>query len=134
MNREGNYSCICPPGATGRNCGEDINECQMTPCLNGGTCTNTIGSYTCTCAPRFIGLTCNTSLPELPEPGTNLAGIATGVGVGVLLLLVAITVIIVLIVVKVMRYKRRHESYSPAKVEKGSFSHLPEEEVKERLI
>lgn len=83
----------------------------------------------------MTGLTCNTSLPEQPEPGTtNLAGIAAGVGVGVLLLLVAITVIILLIVVRVVRYKKRHESYSPAKVEKGSFSHLPEEEVKERLI
>ena len=38
-NNRGNYSCQCTSGYTGRNCTEDINECDSNPCKNGGTCT-----------------------------------------------------------------------------------------------
>jgi EGF domain-containing protein len=40
-----------------------IDECLIddSPCLNGGTCTNTDGSYTCQCVTPYIGANCETS-------------------------------------------------------------------------
>nr|XP_008118198.1 PREDICTED: protein crumbs homolog 1 [Anolis carolinensis] len=43
------YMCHCPLGFTGIHCEEDINECHMNPCQNGGTCENSLGNYTCHC-------------------------------------------------------------------------------------
>ncbi|XP_063155949.1 protein crumbs homolog 1 [Candoia aspera] len=43
------YVCNCPSGFTGIHCEEDINECHMNPCQNGGTCENSLGNYTCRC-------------------------------------------------------------------------------------
>jgi len=35
----------------GTHCDEDINECYMNPCQNGGICENFPGNYTCHCLP-----------------------------------------------------------------------------------
>nr|XP_047923095.1 protein crumbs homolog 1 isoform X4 [Anser cygnoides] len=45
------YVCSCKPGFTGIHCDEDINECYMNPCQNGGICENFPGNYTCHCPP-----------------------------------------------------------------------------------
>ena len=38
----------------------DIDEClDGNPCLNGGTCTNSLGSFFCSCASEYSGATCN---------------------------------------------------------------------------
>ena len=36
----------------------DINDCNATSCLNGGTCIDRIESYECQCAPPFSGVRC----------------------------------------------------------------------------
>lgn len=36
------------------------NSCASSPCLNGGTCTNSGQSFTCTCTSSFLGATCAT--------------------------------------------------------------------------
>ncbi|XP_068096159.1 protein crumbs homolog 1 isoform X2 [Hyperolius riggenbachi] len=43
------YVCKCGDGLLGVHCEQDINECESSPCLHGGTCENLLGSYTCHC-------------------------------------------------------------------------------------
>ncbi|XP_060084161.1 protein eyes shut homolog [Ylistrum balloti] len=59
----GTYRCTCNSGWTGRNCSQDIDECQHNPCEHGGTCNNTIGSYTCACQ-GFSGHNCENDINE----------------------------------------------------------------------
>jgi hypothetical protein len=43
----------------------DINECESTPCENGGSCTDETNGYTCTCTPGWTGAECHIGMPEL---------------------------------------------------------------------
>ena len=56
-------------------CGTDIDECStQRPCLNGGTCVNTIGSFYCRCTEEWTGPTCGTckySVYRLCKHGTE---------------------------------------------------------------
>ena len=36
-NREDSYTCTCPPGLSGHNCG-DVDDCTPTSCSVNGTC------------------------------------------------------------------------------------------------
>lgn len=55
---DGDFRCVCDPGYTGKFCSENINECKMQPCLNGGTCIDKINAYFCVCAEGWEGETC----------------------------------------------------------------------------
>ncbi|XP_078242774.1 protein eyes shut homolog [Pogona vitticeps] len=39
------YQCVCPPGWTGPDCLENINDCEESWCNNGGTCEDGINGY-----------------------------------------------------------------------------------------
>jgi hypothetical protein len=60
------YDCLCEPGFVGVHCETDVNECESSPCQNGGTCSQ--GSSPdlceCTCAPGFVGINCETDVNE----------------------------------------------------------------------
>ncbi|XP_033640821.1 hyalin-like [Asterias rubens] len=65
---------------------EDIDSCMAAPCLNGGTCNNTIANFTCTCAPGFGGETCEidieapvVSCPMSAPPVNVVPGTASNV-------------------------------------------------------
>uniref|UniRef100_A0A7M4F227 EGF-like domain-containing protein n=1 Tax=Crocodylus porosus TaxID=8502 RepID=A0A7M4F227_CROPO len=54
------FRCTCTAGWTGSQCNEDINECDSDPCLNGGTCYESVvqGQFICLCPPFYTGDSC----------------------------------------------------------------------------
>lgn len=38
----------------------EVDECESSPCLNGGHCVNRVGNYTCVCLEPFVGQRCET--------------------------------------------------------------------------
>ena len=38
----------------------DINECDSSPCQNGGTCADAVNGYDCTCLDGYTGDDCET--------------------------------------------------------------------------
>eukprot|EP01136_Pigoraptor_vietnamica_P014679 Opistho-1_new@57081 len=57
----------CAAGWTGFSCGDDINDCANSPCVNGGTCSD-CGTvcYRCSCPDIWTGQTCNTINGKAP--------------------------------------------------------------------
>ncbi|GMT30855.1 hypothetical protein PFISCL1PPCAC_22152, partial [Pristionchus fissidentatus] len=59
------YKCECSPGWEGRDCDQDINECDpkrpeaVVLCKNTGICININGSYKCECVPGTSGSDCS---------------------------------------------------------------------------
>jgi len=66
------YGCHCTAEWTGErcevgylpcelreNCTTDKNECDKSPCKNGGTCTNYDGDYSCKCQDGWTGNNCD---------------------------------------------------------------------------
>ncbi|XP_059196299.1 protein crumbs homolog 1 [Centropristis striata] len=62
------YICSCPQGTTGSLCQELINQCDPSPCQNGGRCESRVGSYICHCNKKsdngvlYGGVNCDVRL------------------------------------------------------------------------
>ncbi|XP_059839511.1 protein crumbs homolog 1 [Hypanus sabinus] len=68
--RASGYICKCQHGFTGSHCEMDVNECELSPCQNGGTCQNTLEGYICHCPTG--------SEQEIFYGGQNCTDILTG--------------------------------------------------------
>eukprot|EP01052_Picozoa_sp_SAG31_P023488 SAG31_NODE_1940_length_6860_cov_4.116540_1_plen_1746_part_10 len=79
------YMCDCATGFMGPNCVDDIDECEVSPCGNGGICIEGpgYGTYTCSCPAGWMPPNCLSALtgPSSPCDGlyfcagdTNLDG------------------------------------------------------------
>ncbi|XP_030844606.1 fibropellin-1 isoform X8 [Strongylocentrotus purpuratus] len=44
--------------------GEDINDCSLDPCENGGICSDGVNTFTCACDPGYTGPTCETDIND----------------------------------------------------------------------
>ena len=44
---------------------ENLNECESSPCKNGGTCNDSVDGYTCVCAEGYKGKTCEGKFQKL---------------------------------------------------------------------
>lgn len=53
------FICACPPGFNGTTCEININECDSTPCMNGGTCIDAVNDFRCICPVGFFGDDCS---------------------------------------------------------------------------
>ena len=47
----------------------DIDECQSTPCQNGGTCKNQVADYSCDCQNGWTGKNCDVGKTQSQEIG-----------------------------------------------------------------
>ena len=44
----------------------DINDCEGSPCKNGGECKDGVNNFTCTCPEGYTGETCEGKFVILP--------------------------------------------------------------------
>uniref|UniRef100_A0A673FM18 Crumbs cell polarity complex component 2b n=1 Tax=Sinocyclocheilus rhinocerous TaxID=307959 RepID=A0A673FM18_9TELE len=54
---------------TGDNCSVNVNECESTPCENGGTCEDLINAFQCSCPAGFTGLPWGGRACDVPLTG-----------------------------------------------------------------
>lgn len=52
------FQCTCLPGYTDPTCSSPIDNCDSSPCRNGGTCINQQTGFTCVCPSDWKGPTC----------------------------------------------------------------------------
>ncbi|XP_078342465.1 uncharacterized protein LOC144628269 isoform X2 [Oculina patagonica] len=67
---EGNYTCTCAPGWTGKQCEVPGSPCMLlpNPCHNNGNCTiNDDGSPQCKCALGWNGTNCEQDIDECAQ-------------------------------------------------------------------
>uniref|UniRef100_A0A3P9MGT0 Delta-like protein n=1 Tax=Oryzias latipes TaxID=8090 RepID=A0A3P9MGT0_ORYLA len=60
----GQFSCRCEEGFSGTYCHENINDCEIAPCLNGGTCIDEVSRYRCICPKGWEGPTCENNIDD----------------------------------------------------------------------
>ena len=58
------YECACVARYAGLDCQTEIIQCDVSPCQNGGACTNEINAHSCECADGYSGEDCVIDIDE----------------------------------------------------------------------
>lgn len=70
MDGVNDFTCDCTgSGFEGDQCQNNINDCDpnddgVSPCLNGGSCTDGINEFSCACAQGWEGDTCQNNIDD----------------------------------------------------------------------
>jgi hypothetical protein len=68
------YQCECAAGYAGENCDLNVDDCEGSPCQNGGLCVDGVASFACQCAIGFTGTTCVLNIDDCAgEPCQNFS-------------------------------------------------------------
>ena len=98
----------------GKSCGVYLASCNVSPCMNGATCTNLPNDFVCTCTLEYTGVICDVLLADV-NPAMNTgendkldnAPIIGGVVGGIVLLVL----LLVLVVVAIVLFQKNKKSY-----------------------
>ena len=71
-SHHGLYQCTCQAGFTGRNCEINIDECSVSPCVNG-RCVDGINRYDCVCNDGYWGTNCEKKIHNREGKLRNIA-------------------------------------------------------------
>lgn len=63
-NETGNGPSVFSSVILGDVCEHDVDECQLHPCRNNGSCVNYVGTYRCDCLTGFRGNDCSLDIDE----------------------------------------------------------------------
>lgn len=72
MDGINSFTCQCPVGFTGPFCLMEINECDSHPCLNKGSCVDSLGTYRCICPLGYTGKNCQVGGDSLSDLHSQL--------------------------------------------------------------
>ena len=126
----GGQNCTpCKYPRTGVNCELDWRNCELDPCLQGGTCYPLREKdFSCVCPPNYFGKTCDKVVAVTDDgsrsgnrAGISPAGLYSMIGCIVLLVLI----IIVLVIVWRRRRRRKYRSKN-ARIEYHNRRRKPE--------
>lgn len=56
------FTCKCADGWGGRFCSINIDDCESSPCLNGGVCIDKVAGYACSCSKEYTGPNCEENI------------------------------------------------------------------------
>lgn len=62
-----NQFFLSKKGFNGKNCSNNINECEFKPCFNNATCIDQTNSFTCNCTDGFKGKKCEIDINECKD-------------------------------------------------------------------
>ena len=84
-NGVNNYKCVCRNmingrnDFTGKNCENEMNECNSRPCKNNATCIDLLSGYECKCKKGFRGTDCELKIDCQSQPCQNGGKCADGI-------------------------------------------------------
>ena len=64
MDGVNDYFCNCDLGFQGDICDINIDDCDISPCQNNGTCIDLVNGFQCNCSFGFTGPNCTVNIDD----------------------------------------------------------------------